>query len=214
MSGHKSGMKEEGVALVPIGQQKVSGNQLWQILLHSHNKIIIKMKQRKTSKKATLISQDNFMAKQTGGSNDPPPVSLNVQTTIRFRYTPRGVPIWTPRDILQQIPGNWLTGDPEDSVRFFIKMRLIKFQIWNPNDLGDNQSLAVYGQFKDDPRTFQDVGIRGAKSSSLHLRPPLSLLQTWFSYTDASTSLMALPRALNEDHIVHLTVEVVGQPSS
>lgn len=171
------------------------------------------MKQRRTSKKATLISQDNFMAKQTGGSNDPPPVSLNVQTTIRFRYHPRSVPAWTPRDILQQVPGNWLTGDPEDSVRFFTKMRLIKFQIWNPNDLGDNQSHQVTGQFKDDPRIFQDIGIRGARSSALHLRPPLSLLQTWFPYTDASTKLMEKPSGLNDDHVVHLTVEVVGQPS-
>lgn len=172
------------------------------------------MKGKKASKSTSLISQDNFLAKHTNGSNDPPRVMLNVQTTIRFRYIPRAVPAWTPRDILQQVPGNWITGDDETSVRFYTKMRLIKFQIWNPSDLGGTGDHSVQARFRDDPRTFQDIGVRGAKSSALHLRPPLSLLQTWYPHTDASTKLLELPTGLATDEIVHLTVEVMGQPSS
>lgn len=170
-----------------------------------------KMTNRRGKTGPSLIAQDNFLSKLVTGPNDPPRVMRNLQTTVRFAYKPTtGATAYTPYDLLIQVPGNKpaVTNQPPP---YWSMLRLVKVSVWNTGDEATVGSNNVQLSFLNDPRTFQDTGIRGATSAALHGRPPLQTLQTWFGASDNSTQLFGIfTPPLNGDITVHVTCELMS----
>lgn len=177
-----------------------------------NNKRIRSKNTKKSNSTRGESVQSMLAAKVTSGPDFPPEVDTSVQKTIRFIYTPTSAAVaFTPADILTQIPGNKPSG-PNDPPVYFKNMRLIKVSGYDTGSGSGSLAPRVTISYPTDPRTFSRLGVQGAKSATLHTRPPLQVYEMWYPASDTTTKLATIAFGSTQaaETQIQLTVEAVG----
>lgn len=158
---------------------------------------------------ADVTNSLRFRSERTSGPTDPPPVGSNVITTVRYRYTPGMTSPFTPYDLAVQVPQNGTSPNP---TAYWQWIRIVKVSVYDTGTGSGSTPPNVSLSYAGEPFTYNDTGVQGGSAAAIHTKPPLQLMQTWWSTTNSTDTLFTATAgtAFNGPAQVQVTAEVLS----
>jgi len=175
------------------------------------------MNQRKQNKSGknnkSQVDITKYMStSRVSGPRNPDSVNKTLMSTVKFEYVPSTTAglAFTPQDILVNVPGNVPTSTAGTPPIYWKFLRLVKVSVYDMGSGSGSTPPSVAVTFPNEPRNITDLGVQGAESANVHVRPPLSVLSRWFPGTDVTTKVFSASTGSGGNHTIHLTAELLS----
>jgi hypothetical protein len=171
-------------------------------------------KQAKSSKnnKGQVDITKYMSTSRVSGPRNPDSVNKTLVSTVKFEYVPSTTAAlaFTPNDMLVNVPGNLPTSVAGSPPIYWKYIRLVKVSVYDMGSGSGSTPPSVAVAFPSEPRNITDLGVQGAESAHVHVRPPLSILSRWFPGTDVTTKVFSSTAGSGGNHTIHLTAELLS----